>query len=171
MVIFDLTKQVAQYFSSAKFIQLLEADNMLQVSNSAHTKQVFALKALQKDVQEMCSKLFEKVYSVFISHLKTQIYPAISRSFTTIPQPLSEDDLDFGGTADSAENQEEETKEEENSKSFGERLEEWKTAEIDELYSFSIPSVLRTFNQDFQAILAKMTLENGVLPEETQSQH
>lgn len=85
MVIFDLAKQVAQYFSSTKFRELLEADNKLQVSNSVHTKQELALKCLQKDVQEMCSKLFEKVYSVFISHLKTQIYPAISRSFTTVP--------------------------------------------------------------------------------------
>ena len=46
----------------------------------------------------MCSKLFEKVYSVFISHLKTQIYPELARLSTTMPHPLKEDDLDFGSS-------------------------------------------------------------------------
>ena len=43
----------------------------------------------------MCCKLFEKVYSVFISHLKTKIYPNLARVISDIPKPLSEDDLDF----------------------------------------------------------------------------
>jgi len=64
----------------------------------------------------MCCKLFEKVYSVFVSHLKTKIYPALARIFVDMPKPLQEDDLDFGGADDDKE--EEEGKHEENSKSF-----------------------------------------------------
>ena len=66
------------------------------------------------------------------------------------------DDLDFGTNDEN----EEETKNEENSKSFVERLEAWKQAEIDELFLFHIPSVVKSFNQNFQAVLSKMTLEN-----------
>ena len=43
----------------------------------------------------MCCKLFEKVYSVFISHLKTKIYPNLARIFSDIPAPLKEDDIEF----------------------------------------------------------------------------
>lgn len=45
----------------------------------------------------MCRKLFEKVYVVFISHLKTKVYPALVQIFQDMPKPLQEDDLDFGG--------------------------------------------------------------------------
>ena len=43
----------------------------------------------------MCCKLFEKVYSVFISHLKTKIYPNLARIFADMPAPLKEDDIEF----------------------------------------------------------------------------
>ena len=48
----------------------------------------------------MCSKLFEKVYSVFISHFKTQVYPALVRAFAELPMPLSTDDLDFSAPSE-----------------------------------------------------------------------
>ena len=72
----------------------------------------------------MCNKLFEKVSSVFISHLKTQIYPELARVSQTMPHPLKEDDLDFGNSGN--ENGQEEDLNEENSKSFTERLLAWK---------------------------------------------
>jgi len=93
MVIFDLAKQVAQYFSSARFKELVEADLQLQASSSAQVAKEFQLKDLQKDVQDMCCKLFEKVYSVFVTHFKTKIYPALARVFADMPKPLSADDL------------------------------------------------------------------------------
>ena len=63
----------------------------------------------------MCCKLFEKVYSVFISHFKTKIYPNLARVFSDMPTPLKEDDLDFGGNSG---NPYQENEEESNSKSF-----------------------------------------------------
>ena len=52
----------------------------------------------------MCCKLFEKVYSVFISHLKTKIYPNLARVISDIPKPLSEDDLDFNSGSNGVNN-------------------------------------------------------------------
>ena len=46
------------------------------------------LKKLRNDAQEMCCRLFEKVYSVFVSHFKTKIYPALARIFVDMPKPL-----------------------------------------------------------------------------------
>ena len=46
MVIFDLAKQVAQYFSSQKFSDLLEVDMKLQASKSSHVSKEFQLKKL-----------------------------------------------------------------------------------------------------------------------------
>lgn len=81
----------------------------------------------------MCCKLFERVYSVFISHFKTKIYPALARILTDLPKPLQEDDLDFTAASTNegegvGDKDDEETKNEENSKSFPERLEAWRQA-------------------------------------------
>jgi len=46
MVIFGLTKQVAQYFSSTRFQELLEADKKLQSTSSSHVSKQFDLKLL-----------------------------------------------------------------------------------------------------------------------------
>ena len=82
-----------------------------------HTKKELELASFQQEAQDMCCKLFEKVYSVFISHLKTQIYPNLARVFTDLPKPLQEDDLAFA-TEENEEENEEEKKHDENSKSF-----------------------------------------------------
>ena len=111
----------------------------------------------------MCCKLFEKVYSVFVSHFKTKIYPALARIFVDMPKPLQEDDLDFGGGGD----EEEEGKNEENSKSFNEQLKEWKQMHSEELFQGFIPECVRDFNADFGAIQEKMTIENIVAVETT----
>jgi len=58
------------------------------------------------------------------------------------------------------EGSEEEEKNEENSKSFEQRLQEWKQIHIDELFLAYIPQAVREFNESFQGILQKMTLEN-----------
>ena len=105
----------------------------------------------------MCCKLFEKVYSVFISHLKTKIYPNVARIFSDMPAPLKEDDLQFSTT------EEENMEEEHNTKSFAERLEAWKLAHTDDLFSYFIPTAVNEFNADFQAILGKMTIQNLVV--------
>ena len=108
----------------------------------------------------MCCKLFEKVYSVFISHFKTKIYPNLARIFADIPTPLREDDLQF----------QENDEEDENPKTFQERLEAWKLAHTDDLFSYFIPTAVKEFNQDFQAILDKMTLENLVVQPQKEGQ-
>lgn len=157
MVIFDLAKQVAQYFSSSQFKELLQADADLKVSQSAYSKTEGGdLRTLQQETQDMCCKLFEKVYSVFISHLKTKIYPSLARVFSDIPKPLKEDDLEFSNN----ENQEED----ENPKTFSERLETWKGSHIEGLFADFIPACVREFNEDFQSILSKMTLEHLIDP-------
>ena len=95
----------------------------------------------------MCCKLFEKVYSVFISHLKTKIYPNLARVISDIPKPLSEDDLDFN------EQQEyEDEKHEENSKTFEDKLTAWKLANIDEMFTNFIPAAVKDFNTGFEDI-------------------
>ena len=111
----------------------------------------------------MCCKLFEKVYSVFISHFKTKIYPNLARIFADIPTPLREDDLQFQGGEGEEQNNNEQEEEDENPKTFQERLEAWKLAHTDDLFSYFIPTAVKEFNQDFQAILDKMTLENLVV--------
>ena len=98
----------------------------------------------------MCCKLFEKVYTVFISHLKTKIYPALARIFVDMPKPLKEDDLDFGG--DDEDEEGEGNKNEENSKSFSELLSEWKQMHSEELFDGFIPECVRDFNADFEGI-------------------
>ena len=115
-------------------------------------------------MQEMCCKLFEKVYSVFISHLKTKLYPALASIFQEMPRPLQEDDLDFGGGDGDQEKEgdEEEEKNEENSKSFAERIETWKEEVSEDMFTEFIPLAVKEFNEDFKAILEKMTLENLV---------
>lgn len=182
MVIFDLAKQVAQYFSSPRFQDLLEADRKLQKSTrSSHVSTEFDLRSLHQEAQEMCCKLFEKVYAVFVSHFKTKIYPALARIFVDLPKPLQADDLDFGGDdgdedaeegADGEDSNEdgESKKHKENSKSFSEQLADWSELHTEELLRGFIPDCVRDFNSDFEAIREKMTLENLVQESDEKAQ-
>lgn len=182
MVIFDLAKQVAQYFSSPRFQDLLEADRKLQKStHSSHVSTEFDLRSLHQEAQEMCCKLFEKVYAVFVSHFKTKIYPALARIFVDLPKPLQADDLDFGGDdgdedadegADGEDSNEdgESKKHKENSKSFSEQLADWSELHTEELLRGFIPDCVRDFNSDFEAIREKMTLENLVQESDEKAQ-
>ena len=67
--------------------------------------------------------------------MKTKIYPALNSVFTDMPKPLQEDDLDFSAEKEG----EEEAEKEEQSKSFEDRLAEWKQYHIDELMLMLIP--------------------------------
>lgn len=169
MVIFDLAKQVAQYFSSARFQDLVEADSRLQVSASVHVTKEFQLKDLQQDAQDMCCKLFEKVYSVFVSHFKTKIYPALSRIFSDLPKPLTADDLEFA--MGDNEEEEEEKRSEDSPQTFTEKLDAWKQMHSEELFYEFIPQCVAEFNTDFANILEKMTIENLVVVKVVESKN